>query len=162
MLTRFIENPSSCHSVNFKYSISGENPGALRLWLQGMDGDNLKELWSVSDTTLGWTEARVVFRYFDRFKVRSIMSRTVVHRPGNSCATKCISSFDYIPFMTWEQNQNVFAVCHTQTYLICSWCLRQRDWTLLVEVTLHWMILSCPSLGVKMFLFIPHHRIAQL
>lgn len=65
-----IENPSSCHSVAFKYSIAGENPGSLSLKLQTTSGDVVQELWFTDTATNGWTTQLINFRYFDTFEVR--------------------------------------------------------------------------------------------
>ena len=69
----FIENPSSCHSVSFKYSIAGNNPGSLRVWIQTTDGDNIRELWVTDKSTNGWTSVDLSFRYYDRFRVRFML-----------------------------------------------------------------------------------------
>lgn len=65
----FIENPSSCHSVSFKYNLAGNNPGSLRVWIQTTEGDNIRELWFTDQTTTGWTAVDISFRYFSRFRV---------------------------------------------------------------------------------------------
>lgn len=64
-----IENPSSCHSVSFVYSLSGSNPGRLSLRIQSIAGDNIRELWFTDTATGGWTPVQISFRYFDKFKV---------------------------------------------------------------------------------------------
>lgn len=66
-----MENPSSCHSASFKYSLAGDNPGQLTLKLQTEDGENdVRVLWATSTVTDGWTAVEVPFRYWDRFKVQ--------------------------------------------------------------------------------------------
>lgn len=69
-MDRFVENPNSCHSVSFKYSLDGDNPGQLSLQLRTQDGETVvRELWSTSQVTNGWVAVEDKFRYWDRFKV---------------------------------------------------------------------------------------------
>jgi hypothetical protein len=65
----FIENPSSCHYMNFKYGIFGSNPGSLRVYLQTQSGDVVEELWGTSESTTGWVSVSLNFRYYGRFRV---------------------------------------------------------------------------------------------
>ncbi|XP_067946545.1 MAM and LDL-receptor class A domain-containing protein 1-like [Watersipora subatra] len=64
-----IENPNSCHSVRFQYSIAGNTPGSLTLKLMTTSEDVVKDLWSSDQATNGWTEATVNFRHFAAFKL---------------------------------------------------------------------------------------------
>ena len=64
-----IENPTSCHSVTFQYSIAGSNPGSLSLKLTTTAGDSIKQLWSADTSTNDWVDAEVFFRYYGAYKV---------------------------------------------------------------------------------------------
>jgi len=68
-MDRFVENPTSCHSVSFAYSIAGNNPGSLSLMLRKEDGSPVRSLWSSSQTTNGWRVINIPFRYWERFRV---------------------------------------------------------------------------------------------
>lgn len=71
-MDRFVENPTSCHSTQFKYSLAGNNPGTLSLVLQSDGGVDVRPLWStaqVTTSTTGWEQVSLTFRYWGRFRV---------------------------------------------------------------------------------------------